>query len=145
MTALFLTGCAPASTDITGTITVPQRPALSGGENSKVNNAMLMIGTQDNGREITIRRGDIIQIELERSGGTGYEWYLEQDYKEYFELVKEDQKELSKEGLLGTPVITWWQLKAVKKGAPKLKLLLYRNWEGKDKAVSLFEVKVKIF
>jgi predicted secreted protein len=144
MTSLCLTGCAPASTDIMGTITMPSKPAVSAGTDSEVNNDMLMIGKQDNGKEITAKRGDIIQIELERSGGTGYEWYLDQDYKEYFELLKEDQKELSREGFVGTPVITRWQLKAVKQGDAELKLFLYRNWEDKDKAASLFKIKVKI-
>jgi predicted secreted protein len=111
----------------------------------RVNNAaMVILKKQDNGKAITVRRGDTLQIELERSGGTGYEWYLDESCKEYFDLLKEDKEEISKKGLVGTPVITRWQLKAVKQGDAELKLLLYRNWEGKEKAASSFQVGVKI-
>ena len=150
MSAFFMTGCAPAFIDATGTITVRPQPsdisAASTDADSKVNNEklMLILKKQDNGKETTVRRGDIIQIELERSGGTGYEWYLDEAYKAYFDLLKEDKEENLREGFVGAPVITRWQLKAVKQGTTELKLFLYRDWEGKDRAASLFQVKVKI-
>lgn len=119
------------------------QPLTQADGHSEVN--MLILKKQDNGKTITVRLGETIQIELERSGGTGYEWYLDASYKEYFDLLKkEDKEEISREGFVGTPVITRWQLKAVKQGNAELKLFLYRNWEGKDKAASLFQVKVKI-
>lgn len=99
---------------------------------------------QDNGKEITVRVGDVIQIKLKRFGGTGYEWYLDKPYGEYFELIREDAKEISRKGFVGTPVIRMWELKALKKGETKVILYLYRSWEGKEKAADRFELKVNI-
>jgi predicted secreted protein len=103
-----------------------------------------IVKKHDNGKEIHIKSGDIIQIELEGSGSTGYEWYLDETYKDYFHLIKEDKEEILREGFVGTPVIRRWQLKAVNQGETELKFLLYRDWEGKDKAASLFKIRVKI-
>ncbi len=102
------------------------------------------LSEQDNGKEITVRVGDIIQIELKRFGGTGYEWYFDKPHGEYFELIREDTKEISREGFVGTPVIRMWKLKALKKGETKIILYLYRSWEGKEKATDRFELKINI-
>ena len=98
----------------------------------------------DNGKEITVKIGDVLQIELERSGGTGYEWYLDQSYKKYFEVVGEDTETRQSRGLVGTPVVRKWKLRAIERGETDVRLLLYREWEGKDKAVETFKVRVKI-
>ncbi len=98
----------------------------------------------DNGKEITIQIGNVLQIELERFGGTGYDWYLDQSYKKYFELVKENTETRQSRGLVGTPVMKKWKLRAIQRGETDVRLLLYREWEGKDKAVETFKVRVKI-
>jgi predicted secreted protein len=98
----------------------------------------------DNGKEITIKIGDVLQIELERSGGTGYEWYLDRSYEKYFELMREDTETRQSRGLVGTPVVRTWKLRAVEQGKTDIRLSLYREWEGKDKAVETFRIKVRI-
>ena len=107
-------------------------------------NKVITLEEKDNGTEIRITNGDIIQIELKRSGGTGYEYYLDRDYKDYFELIKDEKKEILRKGFVGTPVMRCWQLKAVKQGDTELVLRLYRDWEGKKNAASMFRVRVKI-
>ena len=104
----------------------------------------LKLSRQDNGRNITLKVGEVILIELERSGSTGYEWYLHESYKENFELVKEDTEPSNERGLLGAPVVRKWVLKVIKKGRADIKLYLYRPWEGEDKAVDAFTIKVQI-
>lgn len=100
---------------------------------------------QDNGKEITISVGEIIQIELERYGSTGYEWYLDSSYEQYFKLIREDTEEIShNKYVVGAPVKRKWQLKAVKKGEAEISIYLYRDWEGKDKAIDLFRIRLKI-
>lgn len=111
--------------------------SLSEGEEVKLSKG-------DNGKEIAIKVGDILQIELERFGGTGYEWYLDKSYKTYFELMKEDAGAGESGGLVGTPVVRTWKLRAIEEGETDIRLFLYREWEGKDKAVETFKVKVKI-
>jgi predicted secreted protein len=98
----------------------------------------------DSGKEIAIEVGDVISIELERSGSTGYEWYFDKSYKENFELIREETETSSGRGLVGTPVVKKWILKAITEGKMEIKLYLYRDWEGKDKSVDRFTVEVEI-
>ncbi len=102
------------------------------------------VGKGDNGKQITIKIGDVLQIELQRSGGTGYEWYLDQSYKRYFELLGEETVARRSENLVGTPVVRRWKLRAAEGGEAGIQLLLYRKWEGKDKAVETFRIGVRI-
>jgi predicted secreted protein len=98
----------------------------------------------DNGKEITIKTGDVLEIKLERSGSTGYEWYLDETYKKYFELLREDTETRQSGSLVGTPVVRTWKLRATKRGETDIRLFLYREWEGRDKAVETFRIKVRI-
>lgn len=102
------------------------------------------LSKRDNGKEITIEIGDVLQIELERSGGTGYEWYLDQSYKKYFELTREDTETRQNRGLVGTPVMKKWKLRAIERGETDICLFLYREWEGKDRAVETFRIRARI-
>ncbi len=102
------------------------------------------VGKGDNGKQITIKIGDVLQIELERSGGTGYEWYLDQSYKRYFELLREETVTRRTENLVGTPVVRRWKLRAIEGGEAGIRLFLYREWEGIDKAVETFRIEVRI-
>ncbi|MBI5196878.1 MAG: protease inhibitor I42 family protein [Nitrospirae bacterium] len=119
------------------------------GTKTKVNEikekAAIIINKNDSGKEITIGVGDVIQIELERYGSTGYEWYLDESYRGYFKLVGEYTKELSRKELVGAPVKRQWELRAVREGEAEISIYFYRDWEGKDKAVDIFKIKVRIF
>ncbi len=97
----------------------------------------------DDGKEISIKIGNVLQIELERSGGTGYEWYLDKSYKKCFKLLREDTETRQVQGLVGTPVVKTWELRAIKRGETEIRLHLYREWEGKDQAVETFKIRVR--
>ena len=111
---------------------------------SKAEASELGLRKSDSGKEIAMKVGDVISIELERSGSTGYEWYLDKSYIENFELIREDTETSNGRGFVGTPVVRKWVLKAVTKGKTEIKLYLYRDWEGKDKSVESFTVEVEI-
>ncbi len=99
----------------------------------------------DNGREITLKSAETFCIELEALGGAGYTWEFNKLDGNYFELVKEETTVLSKEGYTGGPLLTTWQLKAKdKEGKTEIRLLCYRPWEGRSKAIDTFRVKIKI-
>ncbi len=97
----------------------------------------------DDGKEISIKIGNVLQIELERSGGTGYDWYLDKSYKKCFKLLREDTETRQVQGLVGTPVVKTWELRAIKRGETEIRLHLYREWEGKDQAVETFKIRVR--
>jgi len=116
--------------------------------NSDLNGDMVILNQEDNGKEINVRIGEVIRIELERYGGTGYEWQHDGSYGKYFELIREGTEDLKKspvKDMVGVPVKRWWELRAIKKGKAEILMYLYRYWEGKDKAVDSFKLKVNVF
>jgi predicted secreted protein len=44
----------------------------------------------------------------------------------------------------GGPLLKTWKIKAVKVGQTDLEILLYRPWEGPEKAVDSLQVKIQI-
>ncbi len=103
-----------------------------------------LITKDDNNKEITIKSGDLIQIELETSGATGYTWHINNLDREYLDLISEGIKENTVEGKVGAPIVRYWQLKALKKGITELQMLYFRPWEGAGKSVEKFRIKLNI-
>jgi predicted secreted protein len=105
---------------------------------------MIMLTRNDRGKEITVPRGTVIQIELAAAGGSGYLWQFEDLDREHFELIRTETEIGGKPGFTGAPNITRWQVKTKEQGQAELKLYCFRPWEGKDKAVDKFVVRVRI-
>ena len=113
--------------------------------NSTLGGNELILTKQDNGKEITVKPGDIIQIELKAHGSAGYMWEFDNLDNEYFELFKKETKVINQEkGFTGAPALEIWQLRTKKQGESEIKLHHYRVWEGKEKAIDTFNIKVKI-
>jgi predicted secreted protein len=53
-------------------------------------------------------------------------------------------KKQPKSKFIGAPVISIWKIKALKSGKSKIIMKYYRDWEGIEKAVENFEVKIII-
>ncbi len=104
----------------------------------------IRLSKSDNGREVSLKVGDILYIALERSGGTGYQWYSDNVYGEYLELLEQRTETRDNRAVLGAPVVQTWRWKANLKGETRIRLLLYREWEGQDRAVETFNLKVNI-
>jgi predicted secreted protein len=104
----------------------------------------MVIVKKDNGREITVRNNEIFELQLESHGGTGYIWGFEGSMPDYFEVLKEETKSESGTGMTGGPVTHIWTIKAKKPGTTEISMSFYRPWEGKDKAVDRFTVKLSI-
>ncbi|MFH0930015.1 MAG: protease inhibitor I42 family protein [Candidatus Moraniibacteriota bacterium] len=103
------------------------------------------ITKQDNGKEISLKAGEIIQIELEENGSTGYVWQIDNLDKTYFELVAEETRKTETENnLVGAPVVGVWKIKALKKGSSSVKMDYFRSWEGRESAVDHFAVDLEI-
>ncbi len=99
---------------------------------------------EQNGQDITVKTGDVLQIEMESLGGAGYVWAFESLEKEYFEALRNGNRSDGKAGLEGAPVTKIWYLKARKAGQTLITMYHFRAWEGKDKAIEKFRVKVHI-
>jgi predicted secreted protein len=116
--------------------------AMNSGE--EVNNrTVITIKKQDNGKEITVKTGDIIRVELEEMGTAGYSWFVDNLNTEHLEMLSKGTKPMS-EDKVGAPVLGIWMFRAKKKGSVEINMDHYRAWEGKEKATEHFSIKLLI-
>jgi predicted secreted protein len=103
----------------------------------------IIIKKQDNGKEISIKCGDVIQIELAAMGAAGYDWHIDNLDMEHLALVSEETRAVS-ESQRGAPIIVIRRFKAKEKGSTEIKMDHYRVWEGKEKKTEYFSIKLTI-
>jgi len=98
-----------------------------------------------NGREIKVRAGSTIQVELEQAGAAGYTWEIQGPDAEYFEVLSvKTQGPSDTRDLVGAPILKTWLIRTKTKGKSELKFIHYRPWEGEQHAVETFILKVRI-
>jgi predicted secreted protein len=105
---------------------------------------MVIVQKEQSGQTITVKVGDIIQIELSEIGSAGYRWYIDNFDARYLELVSEETRKVSEEGKIGAPVMRVWRFKAEKVGQTEIKMDYYRKWEGVDRSTGNFFIKINI-
>lgn len=101
---------------------------------------MVLVHKDQNGKELKVRPGDIIQVELPSSGSAGYSWHIDTASSDYWVLLSEETKEIAAGGKTGAPVTGRWRFRVVKEGCFELRMDCYRQWEGKEKAVDHFVI-----
>jgi len=104
----------------------------------------VVLKRQDNRQEINAQTGDVIQIELETMGTAGYGWYFHRLDPEHIELLSEETQAISRDKL-GASHISQWKLKMKKRGPAEIQLDHYRPWEGIEKSIDHFRLKINIF
>ena len=98
---------------------------------------------QDNGKEINLKAGQVVQVQLAGTGGTGYWWYVQNLDARLLELLSEKTKAAS-DGRVGGPVLGLWTFQAKEPGSTEIKMDYYRKWEGIARAAERFQVKITI-
>jgi predicted secreted protein len=98
----------------------------------------------DNGIEYDIPKGEIFEIELQTNPSTGYDWHFDSLDTDMVEIVESYTTEISLEKRIGAPVKKTWVLKTKKSGMTTVTMNLYRSWQGVEKAIQTFEVKLNI-
>jgi predicted secreted protein len=97
------------------------------------------------GREIKVRTGGSICVELEELGSSGYAWTIKDLDTEHFEVLSVKTKDSPSPGdFTGAPVVRTWLISTKKEGKAALKFLHYRPWEGEKNASDTFVLKVRI-
>ncbi len=104
----------------------------------------VVITKVDDGKEITVPEGSIFEVRLEQSSGTGYSWEIVDPDQTHLQVLEATDTALSHLPKVGGPLRKTWQIKAVKAGQTELRILLYRPWEGIEKAAEKFQVKIRI-
>jgi predicted secreted protein len=105
--------------------------------------ATITVTKEQGGREIALKVGNILRIELPSRGGTGYTWVVEADGAPCLKLMSQATQKVG-ESRPGSPVMQVWRFKAAQPGACELKIAYYRPWEGVGKAVDHFRLKLHI-
>jgi len=105
----------------------------------------VILNKTSSGREIKVRIGATIQVELEQLGAAGYAWEIQELDKEHFSIlgVKTEERP-SGADLVGAPIMKTWRIRAIKAGKSKLKLIYYRPWEAEKNAIDTFVLNVRI-
>lgn len=103
----------------------------------------VIIQKEDNQKEIRVQTGDVIQIELEGTGSTGFWWHIDKLDTDHLNLLSEETKAVT-EGKTGAPVMGIWRFKVHGKGYSEIKMDYYRKWEGSEKAAEHFLIKLNI-
>ena len=106
--------------------------------------AEAVLGLPDNGKEIRVRAGEVIELALEEQGGTGYTWEFNKLDEKHFQVVGTETRHPAGQARIGGPVLKVWHLKTKVPGEARLSLDYLRPWEGRASAVKHFEVKVCI-
>lgn len=104
----------------------------------------VVIAKEDNGKEIAVPKGAIFEVRLEHAGGTGYLWEIVEPDETHLRVLGSTEVPLKNERMLGGPLLKTWKIKALKVGQADLKILLYRPWEGTEKAADSLHVKILI-
>ncbi len=104
----------------------------------------IVLTKDDSGREITVSRGKSIKVQLGFAAGTGYSWQIVDLDQARLKLLESETKPAEDSRRLGGPMVAKYRLKAVSAGQTELKILLYRTWEGKEKAAETFAVRINI-
>jgi len=107
-------------------------------------NQKMLISRNDNGREITLTSGDLVEISLESRGATGYLWSFTGLDPEYLEIVKEETTSESEDTVTGGPVTHIWTLRTRKNGLTEIRMSYTRPWEEKKAAADVFAIRLRI-
>ena len=102
-----------------------------------------IFGKTDNGKTLTLATGKTFRLELASNPTTGFDWHLEGLDTKSFMVVSSGFNPPNTK-LVGAGGIDWWEIKALKPGQHKIRLLYYRIWEGKGKAVDQYTLQLKI-
>ena len=111
--------------------------------NDMDNEKTIIIREHDNGKEIKVKCGGVVQIELEEMGSAGYLWNVDKLNTNYLELLSDETVAVT-ESKIGAPLLRKWRFKAYKKGYTEIKIDHYRKWEGIEKAAQQFLIKLSI-
>lgn len=105
--------------------------------------ATLRVTKAQDGRDLELKVGGILEIELPGRGGTGYQWSAVATGAPCLKLMSQTTRAV-KEGRPGGPVIQVWRFRAEQPGAGEIKMAYFRPWEGVGQAKDHFHLKIRV-
>jgi len=102
------------------------------------------LSAADEGKQVTIRSGELLVISLDGNPTTGYTWETQDLDTSLFRQVGEVKFDSSNPGLLGSGGVQTLTLAALKPGTTTLTLVYHRPWEKGVAPIQTFRVSVAI-
>jgi inhibitor of cysteine peptidase len=114
---------------------------------SHVTSYSKVITENDNGKTITIKKGDTLYLRLKENPSTGYSWKL--NYSRGLSLLKAQynssgSSKIGQRLIVGAAGSHSWQIKAVTNGMQQIKGVYKRSWENKTGKRQTFTLNVKV-
>ncbi len=107
-----------------------QLPDVFGGGGSQVAAVDKILTVSDNKKDVTLKVGDTLSVELASNPSTGYSWQVSQDDEKVLAPLGEPQFSLgNKTPVPGAGGTQTFQFKAAGKGKTTLTLIYVRPWE----------------
>jgi len=97
----------------------------------------------DNGKTVTIKMGDVLEVRLNSNPTTGYEWYLQKQSTTLLKLTGQSQTQSTQPGV-GRPIVQIFDFAPTGKGTGALMLHYVRSWEAPDPKEQQFNLHVTI-
>ena len=96
----------------------------------------------DKGASFTLKKDDIILIQLKENPTTGYRWMLIEDTN----IISLESKKiiLPEDPKIGEGGIRQFEFKAISSGTEKIHLKHWCEWEGDKSVIELFDVKIVV-
>ena len=105
-----------------------------------------VITLEDDGSSIGMYSGDIFEVSLQASAGSGFEWHLESRETDIVKVIDRHTVTPSKTktDIVGGRYRDIWVFKALKQGRTHLRFDHYPPWESPRQATRTFAVTVVI-
>jgi len=97
----------------------------------------------DNGKTVTIKMGDVLEVRLHANPTTGFAWYLEKQSTPLLKLTGQTQTQ-TPQGVLGAPVVQIFEFAPKATGTGVLLLHYVRSWMNPDPNEEQFSLHVTI-
>jgi len=101
----------------------------------------VIITDADNGKDIDLPQGGLLEVRLKSDPSTGYSWAIKGDPGP-LKLVKSSAKRSSSNGKVGAPGTQEFRFSATSAGMASLNLEYRRPWEYTAQPVRTFQVRV---
>ena len=109
--------------------------------------AALTLTEADDGRNVTVHRGDVIEIRLMQNASTGYVWTPETETSPALVLTGETvERPEAPSGAAppGAPGFAVFHFRAAAPGSSAVRLKYWRSWEGDASIVARYAVTLTI-
>ena len=117
---------------------------LAGGTACAPSSKEVKVSASDKGRQIELRKGQILVITLEANPTTGYTWEVEKPLDEGILRQVGEAEFKPQSDLVGAPGVQTLRFEAVNDGQTTLNLVYHRPWEEDVEPEETFSLQMAV-